>query len=115
NEGMWGLEESYSQILGRTADVYCFSPYWVGSLGLFQRLSWLAHCEGSRVCRHTHGEFGIVAAATHHILMTLPNIVDGNQQTAHIMADDLLRDALPIATGPEWGMPEGPGLGIEID
>ncbi|MFN7997409.1 MAG: mandelate racemase/muconate lactonizing enzyme family protein [Bryobacteraceae bacterium] len=115
NEGMWGLEESYSQILGRTADVYCFSPYWVGSLALFQRLSWLAHCEGSRVCRHTHGEFGIVAVATHHILMTLPNIVDGNQQTAHVMEDDLLCNPLPIATGPDWGMPDGPGLGVEID
>ncbi len=115
NEGLWGLEEAYLQIIGRTADVYCFSPYWVGSLALFQRLSWLAHYQGLKVCRHTHGEFGIAAAAGHQILLTLPNIVDGNQQTAHVMEDDILCDPLPIASGPDWGVPQGCGLGIEID
>jgi L-alanine-DL-glutamate epimerase-like enolase superfamily enzyme len=115
NEGLWTAEDAYRQITGRTADVYCFSPFWVGSLALFQRLAWLAHCEGFQVCRHTHGEFGIVATATHHILLTLPNIVEGNQQTAHLMNDDLLCDPLPIAVGPNWGVPSGAGLGIQID
>src|SRR4051812_5864834 len=31
NEGLWTADDPYRQILGRTADVYCFSPYWVGS------------------------------------------------------------------------------------
>ncbi len=47
--------------------------------------------------------------------MTLPNVVDGNQQTAQIMRDDILKQPLPIATGSEWGIPEGAGLGIEVD
>jgi glucarate dehydratase len=115
NEGMWTAEDAYRQIKNRTADVYCFSPYWVGSLSMFQRLALVADFEGLQVCRHTHGEFGITAAATHHILLTLPNIVDGNQQTAHIMQDDVLKNPLPIASGPNWGVPESPGLGIEVD
>ena len=115
NEGMWTAEDAYRQITHRTADVYCFSPYWVGSLALFQRLAMVAHFEGLQVCRHTHGEFGITAAATHHILLTLPNIVDGNQQTAHVMQDDLLKETLPIATRPDWGVIDAPGLGVEID
>jgi L-Ala-D/L-Glu epimerase len=115
NEGMWTAEDAYRQITGRTADVYCFSPYWVGSLAQFQRLCHVAHFEGLQICRHTHGEFGIVATAAHHILLTLPNIVDGNQQTAHIMEDDILKTPLPIVSGPDWGVPEGAGLGIEVD
>ena len=115
NEGMWTAEDAYQQITKRTADVYCFSSYWVGSLAQFQRLCRVAAMEGLQICKHTHGEFGIAAAAAHHILLTLPNVVAGNQQTAQMMCDDVLKHPLPIANGPEWGVPEGPGLGIEVD
>jgi L-alanine-DL-glutamate epimerase-like enolase superfamily enzyme len=115
NEGLWSAEDTFEQIARRTADVYCFSAYWVGSLAQFQRLSRVAAMQGLEVCKHTHGEFGIAAAAAHHILLTLPNIVDGNQQTAQMMCDDLLKQPLPIANGPTWGVPEGVGLGIEVD
>ena len=115
NEGMWTAEDAYRHITHRTADVYCFSSYWVGSLYQLQRLAFVAHFEGLQVCRHTHGEFGIAAAALHHILLTLPNIVNGNQQTAQIMQDDILKHPLPITTCPDWGVPEGTGIGIEVD
>jgi len=62
-----------------------------------------------------HGELGIAAAAGQHVLLTLPNAVDGNQQTASIMDDDILTEPLPIRDGPRWGRPDKPGLGIEID
>jgi glucarate dehydratase len=115
NEGLWTAEDAYRQIRNRTADVYCFSPYWVGSLLQFQRISCLAAFEHFQVCKHTHGEFGIAAAAAHHVLLTVPSIVEGNQQTAQMMQDDVLTAALPIACSPKWGVPSGSGLGIEID
>src|SRR5262249_23181506 len=114
-EGLWTAADAYRQMTSRTADVYCFSPYFTGSLAQFQRLSRVAELEGLLVCRHTHGEFGITATAAHHILLTLPNLVDGHQQTAHMMQDDILKHPVPIATGPDWGVPEGFGLGIEVD
>ena len=115
NEGMWTVEDAYRHITHRSADVYCFSPYWVGSMAQWQRLCQVAHFEGLQVVKHTHGEFGIVAAATHHILLTLPNVVDGNQQTAHMMQDDIVKDPIPITSGPNWGTPQGSGLCIEVD
>lgn len=115
NEGLYCAEEAYRQITNRTADIYCFSPYWVGSLLEFQRLSRVAAFEGLQVCKHTHGEFGIAAAASHHVLLTLPNIIEGNQQTAQVMSDDILTSRLPIADGPIWGTPEGVGLGVDVD
>jgi len=115
NEGLWTAEDAYRQITNRTADVYCFSPYWVGSLLQFQRISFVAAFERLQICKHTHGEFGIAAAAAHHALLTLPNIVEGNQQTAQMMQDDVLTTPLPIAHGPYWSFSPVPGLGIEID
>jgi L-alanine-DL-glutamate epimerase-like enolase superfamily enzyme len=115
NEGLWRVGDVYEVIRARAADVLCFSSPWVGSLAQFHRLSHLAHLEGLRVCRHTHGELGIMAAASHHVCLTLPNLVDGNQQTAEIMEDDVLAAPLPIATGPTWGVPTGAGLCIVVD
>lgn len=115
NEGMWSEADAYARIRARDADVYCFSPYWVGSIGSFHRLSWLADCEGLQVCKHTHGELGVAAAAGHHVVLTLPNGVEGHQQTAYLLEYDIVREPLPIATGPRWGVIDAPGLGVEID
>jgi glucarate dehydratase len=115
NEGMWSSEAAYHQIKSRTADVYCFSPYWVGSLLEFRSLSMVAHFEGFSVCRHSHGELGIAAAAFHHVCLTLPNLVDGNQQTAQIMREDVVRPVVPTANSPDWGIPEAPGISVEVD
>ena len=115
NEGLWQVCNVYEVIRARAADVLCFSSPWVGTLAQFHRLSHLAHLEGLRVCRHTHGELGIFAAAHHHVCLTLPNLVDGNQQTAEMMEDDILTESLPIATGATWGLPKGAGLGVEVD
>jgi L-Ala-D/L-Glu epimerase len=65
--------------------------------------------------KHSHGEFGLAAAAGQHVLLTLPNAADGHQQTAQFMADDILEDTIPIATGPAWGHIDGPGLGVKVD
>src|SRR5262249_4312180 len=77
--------------------------------------STVAALQGMRVCKHTHGELGIAAAAAHHVLLTLPRIVEGHQQTATMMADDILNDPLPISRQPRWGLPSGSGLGIQVD
>ncbi len=115
NEGLGSEVDVLRTIAGEAVDVLCFSSYWVGSLRRFHTLAHLAHLHGIGVCKHTHGELGLAAAAAHHIMLTLPNTVDGCQQTAAIMAEDILSDPLPIAAGPRWGIPDGPGLGVEVD
>ena len=115
NEGLWTVDDAYRHITHRTADVYCFSSYWVGSLLQFQRLCHVAHCEGLQIVKHTHGELGIAAAAAHHVLLTLPNVVDGNQQTAHMMQDDILTEPVPIVSQPDWKVPQGTGCCVVVD
>ena len=115
NEGLGRVEDCLRVIRARCADVLCFSSYWVGTLRNFLMLSWAAHWEGQLVCKHTHGELGIAAAAGQHVLLAIPNAIDGAQQTAALMADDIVATSLPIAAGPRWGPIEQPGLGVEID
>ena len=115
NEGLWRVPDAWNVIKRRACDVLCFSPYWVGSIGNFHRLSHAAALEGIPVCKHTHGEFGLAAAAGHQVLLSLPRIVEGHQHTANMMAGDILREPLPIASGPEWGLLSRPGLGVEVD
>ena len=115
NEGLWSEDDANRLIMNRVADVYTFSPYWVGTLEKFRQVSNVANVMGSKVCRHTHGEMGIAATAFHHASLTIPNLVMGNQQTAAHMEGDILKKQIPTATSPKWGLPEGVGLGIEID
>jgi L-alanine-DL-glutamate epimerase-like enolase superfamily enzyme len=115
NEGLWRAADAYRIIDSRCGDYLCFSSYWVGTLRRFQSLCHAAEAKGWLVCKHTHGELGLAAAAGQHLMLTLPNACDGHQQTAQFMADDILTEPLPIATGPSWGRLDAPGLGVEID
>jgi L-alanine-DL-glutamate epimerase-like enolase superfamily enzyme len=115
DEGLRGEDRALDVILAGAADFLCLSPYDVGTLRRFQTLSLLADQLGQRVCKHTWGELGIYAACAQHLLLTLPNASDGHQQTAQMMADDVLTTRLPIADGPSFGPIDGPGLGVEVD
>lgn len=115
NEGLSCEADVLSMIAAGVADVLCFSSYWVGSLRRFSTLSHVAAKAGLKVMKHTHGELGLAAAAGHHMMLSLPNVADGVQQTAAIMGDDILTAAIPIAAAPVWGLIEGPGLGVSVD
>jgi glucarate dehydratase len=115
NEGLWREADAWRIIERRCGDYLCFSPYWVGSLRRFQSLCHAARAHGWQVCKHTHGELGLAAAAGQHLMLTLLNACDGHQQTAQFMADDILSTPLPIARVPKWGRIEAPGLGVEVD
>ena len=115
NEGTWTEADAARIIRDRSADYLCFSSYFVGSLRRWQTLCYMAALSDIQVHKHTHGEFGIAAAAAHHILLTLPNVTTGNQQTAYNMEADILTEEIPIASGPTWGIIDKPGLGYEVD
>jgi L-Ala-D/L-Glu epimerase len=115
NEGLWREADALRIIQSRCADYLCLSPYWVGSLRRFFTTAHAAHAQGQQICKHTHGEYGLAAAASQHLLLTMPNATTGHQQTAQMMRDDILEEPIPIATGPTWGKIEAPGLGVEVD
>jgi glucarate dehydratase len=115
NEGLGSEIEVLEMIGADAADVLCFSSYWVGGIREFVTLSRVASASGVAVCKHTHGEFGISAAAHHHALLALGEGAGGHQHTAAVLDDDLLEDRLPIRSAPLWGEIVRPGLGIRVD
>ncbi len=115
NEGMWTVQDATRVIQSRCGDYLCFSPYWVGSIADFMRLAALAEHHGWLVCKHTHGELGLTAALGQHLMLAVPNATIGHQQTAQVMAGDILAEPLPIATGPTWARSDAPGLGVTVD
>lgn len=32
-----------------------------------------------------------------------------------MMTDDIVVEAIPITKGPDWGVPDKPGIGVDID
>src|SRR5262245_15344934 len=115
NEGLGTVGSVWECIRARACDVLCFSPFFVGTVADYHRLAHAAHLEGMRVCKHTHNETGIAAAAAHHVLLTLPNVVEGNQSSYEGLSDDVLAEPLPIRSAPRWGAPSGTGLGVRVD
>ena len=115
NECLASESDVLRLVRSRCADVYCFAPYLVGTLKRFIALAHLIDLEGLTVSKHTYGELGIGAAASHHAALCVPSLADGNQQSAAGFADDVLTEPLPIATGPTWGRIDKPGLGVEVD
>src|SRR5256714_2909891 len=85
--------------------------------GLRQVLSAASACEslGMKVnlaCKIA--ESGIAAAALLHLSAVIPSIDWGVSLTSQYLAQDLLRSPLAIAQG-HARIPEGPGLGVEVD
>lgn len=115
NEGLWREADAYRVIKSRCGDYLCFSQYWVGSLGRWHMLNQASHLEGWQMLKHTHGELGLTAAAGQHVMLAAPNAALGSQQTAQMMADDILTERIPIIDGPSWGRIDKPGLGVTVD
>jgi L-alanine-DL-glutamate epimerase-like enolase superfamily enzyme len=115
NEGLWREADAWRIIKSRAGHYLCFSQYWVGSLLRWHMLCHAAHLEGWLVCKHTHGEFGLTAAAGQHVMLAIPNACLGHQQTAQIMEDDILVERIPIIDKPRWGRIDKPGLGVTVD
>jgi glucarate dehydratase len=115
NEGMGPKENADMLIREDVADVYTFSPYWVGGISNFLELTNLAASVNRLTCRHTHGELGIASTAFQHVALVTKGLDRGNQQTATELEFDILEDPLPIKTGPQWGVLSEPGLGFRID
>ena len=111
NEGLGSAADAYRVIASGVADIVCFSSYWVGTLRRFHTLASLAGLLGIGVCKHTHGELGDRRRRR-------PTISCSRCPTPRRRAADG-RDhgrrsadgALPIATGPRWGVPDAPGPG----
>ena len=116
NEGLWSEDDAYARIRAREADVYCFSPSWVGSLTAFSRLAHVAELEGlqdlqahPRRARHHRGRLPARPADAAEPGRRAPaDGADDGARRAHARRSR----SRAARTG---ACIDGPGLGVEVD
>jgi L-alanine-DL-glutamate epimerase-like enolase superfamily enzyme len=116
NQGLWSSEEIVQVIRSRAADIIVTGPLWVGGLLALKKAAAIATAAGMPFCRHAPPEGGIATAAGLHVLATLPQLMDGNQiYLGAILTQDVVAGSPPSFERGRLRVPDGPGLGIEID
>jgi glucarate dehydratase len=114
NQGIWSLSEAAAAIRAEACDVIVTGPPWVGGLLPFQRVGALCAETGIGFCRHAAPETSIGTVAGMHVLATVPKLLDGNQTYLYHLAEDASDDLAP-AFRARLPVPQGPGLGIQVD
>lgn len=114
DEGAYTLQETMNVIRTGAADVILVDPHEAG--GLWQCLKAGAVCEaaGIHVGMHSGGELGLTQAAYLHLAAAMPNAKIAIDTIYQHHADDILTRRIPFENG-SAAVPEGPGLGVEVD
>lgn len=114
NQGIWSLAEAVAAIRAEACDVIVTGPPWIGGLLPLQRVAAVCAALGVGFCRHASPETSIGTAAGMHVLATVPELLDGNQTYLYHLAEDVCDDLAPALRSP-LPVPQGPGLGIDVD
>ena len=97
-------------------DIVVLGFHETGGLLALKKAAALAAAAGLPLNRHgALGESGISTLAALQVLTTIPNLIDGNQVMHELFVEDVLVEGLLDIEGGRTSVPEGPGLGVEIN
>jgi L-alanine-DL-glutamate epimerase-like enolase superfamily enzyme len=113
NQGIWSIADALQCIRLEACDVIVTGPYWVGGLLPLQRIGDICSESGIGFCLHAPPATSGTAAGI-QVLATLPSLLDGNQTYLYHLAEDV-SDSLGEKMSAKIAVPNGPGLGIDID
>lgn len=116
NEASWTRYDQLEVIRAGAADVLSVDNQMDAGLMNMKRSAGLAEIVGLPVLKHSLGELGVAVYAGAHVMASTPNFLPASQSYAALLTDDVIAgtDALPYRNG-FLAVPEGPGLGIELD
>lgn len=96
-------------------DVILIDPHFWGGITAARAAAMVCSVFGLGVSMHSGGELGISLAAMLQLASTLPNITFAADAHYHHLMDDIIRGGKMQYQDGELAVPEGPGLGIELD
>ncbi len=99
----------------RAADAIVLSPHEAGGLLAFKKACAIAEAAGVAVCLHGQSVSSISDAAQHQVGLTVPNLSDGNQIMHQLLVEDLVSAPDMTPRDGKVGVPDGPGLGVELN
>jgi glucarate dehydratase len=101
-------------IVQRAADVIMVDPFQAGGLWQAKKICALAEAAGLPVSLHTSADTSLGLAAHLQLAASTPNLIYATDTLFPINADDLARQPLVVSSG-RCAVPDGPGLGVELD
>jgi glucarate dehydratase len=97
------------------ADVMVCDHYEVGGILLTKKLVAAAEIHNLGFWIHSAAELGVSTAANLHIAASSPHIIHPSQGTYEHISDDIIKGGKLRIKGGCMEVPQGPGLGVELD
>lgn len=99
----------------RAVDVVLCDLWYAGGPRASQQLATMCGLYGMGVGVHSQGESGIGMATMLHFAASLPTLTHAVDAHYHHLSDDILIGGLLAINDGAMRVPDGPGLGIEVD
>ena len=114
NESVTTLAAVRSILEQQAADVLLPDTYQCGGIRAVQRVAHVAESAGVACVVHCAHDLGLKTAAMLHLAASTSNFSLANDCTYYSLVDDVLADRIAI-NGGDMLVPEGPGLGVDVD
>jgi glucarate dehydratase len=114
NQSAWLMHQVPQILAERAADVVVTDPHQLGSMIAFRDAARMCEAAHVPVIKHSFGDLGITTAATLHVLGGLHEPTLAHQTHLTILEHDLLTERFEFTDGC-LDVPDGPGIGVEID
>ncbi len=116
NMSVFAFEDLAPAARMNVLDVVLLDPHWYGGIARARIAAGICEALGLDVGLHSGAEFGISQAAALHLLASVPNLSAAADSHYHHLTDDILVGG-KLQYTPNGGMlvPQGPGLGVELD
>jgi L-alanine-DL-glutamate epimerase-like enolase superfamily enzyme len=114
DQAVFTLAELRAVLEQDAADAIVVGSHESGGLWRWRQLAALADSYGVPLNRHACVESSISTFAALQVMAAIPNLTLGNQVMHHLLAEQLLATPLDVSGG-RVAVPDGPGLGFELD
>jgi len=114
DESAYTPEDVLEIVRRRAADLILIDPHQAGGILLCKKAAAIAEAAAIPVGLHSGGELGLSMAAMLHIAASTPNMLYAIDNQYLHNSDDIIKQPLEVEAG-SFTVPEGPGLGVEVD
>ena len=109
------FEQLAANAMSRAVDVILLDTTFWGGIRPCIKAAGVCETLGMQVAVHSSGELGIQLATMLHLGAVLPNLGYAADAHYHHLADDVIAGGPMRYEGGTIRVPEGPGLGVELD
>jgi glucarate dehydratase len=116
NMSVFAYEDLAPAAFMEVLDVVLLDPHWYGGITRARQAGQFCETMGIDVGMHSGAEFGISQAAMIHLAAVVPNLIAAPDSHYHHLRDDIIEGGkLPYLPGGKMKVPNGPGLGVQLD